>query len=76
MTEYIVSGIVVLIIFATIHYFNKGKGWPPKSCNNCRFSTGNLCHNSVVMHNCMSSSPVEIDMPDEPCQYWEWNGER
>lgn len=76
MVEYIASGIVILIIFITIYHYNKGKGCPPKSCGNCRSSSGNLCHNSTVMHNFMSSTPVEIDMPDEPCQCWDWNGER
>lgn len=65
MIEYIVIVVVVLIIFATIYYFNKGKGYPPKSCSNCRFY-------SVKDGN----GTCALLQYQNPCGYWEWNGER
>lgn len=76
MIEYIAVGIVMLVIFATIYHYNKGKGSPPKSCDNCRFYIGNLCHSKEVMSKFMSHSPVEIEQLQEACAWYDWNGER
>ena len=63
MVEYIVIAIVIFAIFATIYYFNKGKGYPPKSCNNCR------------LYN-KDDGTCAVSQYQNPCGYWEWNGER
>jgi len=62
MIGYIVTGIVILVIFLTIYYYCN-KNLPAKTCNNCRFYEKDTDVCGLGMY-----------MP--ACKHWEWNGER
>lgn len=73
MTTIAIVSIVIMIIVAILWYHNPTP-IKNKTCRNCRFYDEPNCTNYEVMDKLMSSIPVEIEIPQEPCTQWDWNG--